>query len=109
MKALILVLFIVTGVQAAPLCEVYGISDSPQALHCRFAGDKLDLSCRNGIYILGTEVVEGAYHLEVEEGPTPLVFRTKTGEMTVVLESGRQHPAELARGRKKLNGKCSLP
>lgn len=109
MKFFIISFFLTSQVFGARLCEVYGISDSPQALDCSFSSEKLDLRCRNGIYFLGNEAVDGAYHMEVEEGPTPLAFRTKTGEMIVVLEGESTHPATLARGRKKIKGNCRLP
>jgi hypothetical protein len=69
-------------------CEVYGISDSPQSLHCSF--DKLDivLSCdrENGTYYLNSSPVKVAYHLEVEHGPVPLVFKSGEMELVVVMK-----------------------
>lgn len=61
-----LILFLLTvNVHAAPLCEVYGISDSPQSLKCTFSRDNLHLACKEGIYYLGPEMVEAAFHYEV--------------------------------------------
>lgn len=108
MKKLFLLSLISLHSFAAPLCEVYGISDSPQALTCTFQNEKINLTCENGKYILGDETVEAAFHLEVEDGPTPLVFRTRTGEMTVTFTSGRKNEAVLSREGKKLSGNCRL-
>ncbi len=108
MKIIFALSFLSFNAYAANLCEVYGISDSPQALECTFQREKIGLSCSNGTYILDNESVEMAYHLEVEEGPTPLVFRTKTGELTVTLSTGRNHEAVLSRDGKKLSGNCRL-
>lgn len=47
-----------------------------------------------------------AYHLEVEEGPTPLVFKTKDSELTVVIQSKADILAELVRNRTHMNGTC---
>ncbi len=102
----VLLLLLSSRTYAAPLCEVYGISDSPQALTCKFQRDKIDLACLDGSYFLDGELVEMAFHLEVEEGPTPLVFRTKSGDLTVTLNSGRHHEAVLSRHGKKLIGNC---
>jgi hypothetical protein len=93
---------------AAPACEVYGISDSPQAVTCTFGDYKLEISCRNGVYQLNDEPVEAAYHMEVEEGPVPLVFKSKTMELTVNLKEGRTHQGILSSEGKKLKGKCRL-
>jgi hypothetical protein len=93
---------------AAPLCEVYGISDSPQSLTCSFRNELINLTCLNGIYSLGGETVEAAFHLEVEDGPTPLVFRTKSGDLTVTMTSHRKNEAVLSREGKRLSGNCRL-
>lgn len=93
---------------AGTLCVVFGISDSPQALTCSFGNEKLELTCKDGTYILGDETVEEAYHMEVEEGPTPLVFQVKSGELTVIIDSGRRHEAVFSRDGKKLKGNCRL-
>ncbi len=106
MKILFVLSFLSFNTYAANLCEVYGISDSPQALKCTFQREKIVLSCSNGTYLLNSEAVEMAYHLEVEEGPTPLVFRTKNGELTVTLNSELNHEAVLSRDGKKLSGHC---
>jgi hypothetical protein len=93
---------------AGTLCEVYGISDSPQALTCRFQREEIKLTCDDGTYLLGGVTVEAAYHLEVEEGPTPLVFHTKRGDLTVTLNSGRHHSAFFSMDGKKVRGNCLL-
>ena len=108
MKKIFLLFFITLNAEAATLCEVYGISDSPQGLNCIFARKKHDLTCKDGTYFLGHETVEAAFHYEVEDGPVPLVFKTKTRELTVTLDSGKQHRATLFLGGKKLRGNCRL-
>ncbi len=88
------------------LCEVYGISDSPQSFTCRFQGEELNLSCKEGIYQLNDQVVDNAYHLEVEEGPVPLVFHSPGYELTVITGKGRRHEATLRSNGKSLSGTC---
>jgi hypothetical protein len=71
-------------------CRVDGISDGPQALSCTLSDKShLELSCLNGKYQLKhnqgkPQVIEVAYHLEVEEGNTPMVFRGPEGSLQVV-------------------------
>ena len=64
-------------------CAVEGISDSPQALHCSFEDRHLQLTCMNGKYLLGHEPVLYTWHEEVEEGNSPLVFKTATVVMKI--------------------------
>lgn len=106
MKFLLAAILISTYAHAGTLCEVYGISDSPQSLNCHFSGTALDLTCKDGVYYVGTSVVEAAFHYEVEEGPVPLVFKTASSELVVTLGEGINHPATLQSGRRKLRGKC---
>ena len=107
MKSLFVLLFSFSAVAGTP-CEVYGISDSPQALHCTMARGKVELSCREGVYYLNETEVEAAFHYEVEEGPVPLVFKTASEELVVTIGNGRTHKATLASGRKKSRGSCHL-
>lgn len=88
------------------LCEVYGISDSPQKLNCSFPNLTIALTCVKGTYFLNSTRVSTAYHLEVESGPTPLVFDAKEMELTVVMNSKVNITAELAREGRSLQGKC---
>ncbi len=88
------------------LCEVYGISDSPQSLSCRFQREELELTCKEGVYQLNDEAVDVAYHLEVEEGPVPLVFHSSQYELTVLTGKGRRHQATLLRDGKSITGNC---
>lgn len=108
MKALVALIFLSLNAKASVLCEVYGISDSPQTLVCAFGDEKMKLTCRKGTYFLDDEAVEVAFHLEVEEGPTPLVFRTQSGELTVTMLDGRRHDATFSRDGKKMSGSCRL-
>lgn len=87
-------------------CEVYGISDSPQKLSCTFKNQKLELTCKNGTYYLNKSKVSMAYHLEVEDGPVPLVFRAPDMQLTVVIESKVDIEAELEKGRTSILGTC---
>ena len=88
------------------LCEVYGISDSPQNFSCRFQREEMNLSCKEGIYQLNDEPVEAAYHLEVEDGTVPLVFKSANSELTVISGKGRRHQATLLRDGKPISGNC---
>ena len=88
------------------LCEVYGISDSPQSFSCRFQREELNLSCKEGVYQLNDEAVDTAYHMEVEDGPVPLVFHSPQYELTVITGSGRRHRATLVRDGKSISGNC---
>lgn len=106
MKVIIFIFLLSLNAKAATLCEVYGISDSPQSLKCRFSREDLALSCREGIYYLGEQIVEAAFHYEVEEGPVPLVFKTKERELIVTLSSGRNHKASLTGIGSKQRGNC---
>ena len=87
-------------------CEVYGISDSPQHLSCKMGFKKIELTCREGVYFVNEDRVEAAFHLEVEEGPTPLVFKTAVSELTVLIKSESRIDAELGKGGKKSHGHC---
>lgn len=108
MKIFLLSLLFFTTAKASPSCEVFGITDSPQSLTCEFGRDKISLSCRDGVYYVGDDVVEEAFHYEVERGPVPLVFKTKHHELTVTLGSRRQQKASLnGNGTQKL-GRCKL-
>jgi hypothetical protein len=107
MKYLILsILLSLPALSMARPCEVYGISDSPQKLSCTFPAQKIALTCVNGNYFLNSSKVKTAYHLEVESGPTPLVFEAKELEMTVVIDSKIDIKAELVRNGRSLQGTC---
>lgn len=107
MRFLILISFLFFLPNAfAKKCEVFGISDSPQKLSCTFPGLSVNLSCRNGVYFLNSTRVNQAFHLEVEEGPTPLVFKTNDSELTVVIESKVDILAEIVRKGIRHNGTC---
>ena len=103
--SLLLMLFTLPQVFAAE-CKVYGISDSPQKLSCTFSAQKIALTCVNGNYFLNSSKVNTAYHLEVESGPTPLVFEAKELEMTVIIDSKIDIKAELVRNGRSLQGTC---
>ncbi len=88
-------------------CKVYGISDSvPQSLSCTFDKSKVSLSCKSGEYYLDEVKVSSAYHMEVEDGPTPLAFKTTEKVLTLTVESKSSIQAELEVDGKVLNGTC---
>lgn len=91
-------------------CEVYGISDSPQSLDCKFSGKKVSLRCEGetGAYTINGEAVEVAYHEEVEEGPSPLVFKSPRRTLRVLMYSSKNISASLHEGPVTLNGKCQF-
>lgn len=89
---------------AAKLCKVYGISDSPQTLHCSFPEREIHLSCDDGKYFLNTSPVSTAFHMEVETGTVPLVFKTSGMIMTVIMDNPIQ--AQLAKGKAEVQGTC---
>jgi len=87
-------------------CKVYGISDSPQKITCQFGTETIHLSCKQGTYFLNQSKVNVAFHMEVEDGAVPLVFRASNLELTVVMQSKVDIQAELVRGRLSRNGQC---
>lgn len=87
-------------------CKVYGISDSPQKLTCQFGAETIRLSCQKGTYFLNQSKVNLAFHMEVEDGAVPLIFRASDLELTVIMQSKIDIQAELVRGRLIRNGQC---
>ena len=87
-------------------CEVYGISDSPQTLDCTFKTGPVAVRCHNGDYYLNDSKVKMAYHLEVEEGPTPLVFRAPDLQLTVTLQTKAESVAQLDKNGRLIKGRC---
>jgi hypothetical protein len=87
-------------------CKVYGISDSPQKLACAFKQFNLSLSCKQGVYFIDTTKVDMAFHMEVEEGPVPLVFRAPDLQLTVMINSPRNITAELEKSGSAFTGTC---
>jgi hypothetical protein len=87
-------------------CQVYGISDSPQKLSCTFKNLDLNLRCQNGDYYLNTTKVTSAFHLEVEEGPVPLVFKAPNLQLTVIIDTKVDILADLERAGHTISGTC---
>lgn len=87
-------------------CEVYGISDSPQRLSCKFENQDLELTCRQGQYRLNQSPVQEAYHMEVEEGPVPLVFKARDKKLTVLIQDENHIEAELQSEKLSFIGTC---
>lgn len=109
MKLIIPFFFLVFSMTAeafAKQCKVYGISDSPQKMRCSFKGLDLNLSCQNGDYYLNASRVSLAYHMEVEEGPVPLVFKSPDMQLTTLIHSKRHIRAELEKSSTILFGRC---
>lgn len=109
MKGLYLIILVslMTGNAFAQKCEVFGISDSPQKLHCSFDGVQIDLRCKTGKYFLNSVPVKAAYHYDVEYGSVPLVFEANDMKLIVVIESKVDIMADLERkGRKTITGNC---
>lgn len=108
----VLTLFLLTFSLSLPLfaqsklCEVYGITDSPQKLDCSLGGDSVKLRCREGVYYLNESEVTVAYHEEVEEGPTPLIFRTADSKLSIMMYSSRKIEGQLSRDSRSLSGTC---
>jgi uncharacterized beta-barrel protein YwiB (DUF1934 family) len=108
MKKLLVLPFLVTIMSTAFArdCKVYGISDSPQKLTCKINNSIMNLRCIDGDYFLNASKVSVAYHMEVEEGAVPLVFKASDMQLTVVMESKVDIQAELLKGRKTFTGTC---
>jgi hypothetical protein len=89
MKIFFLLVFIysLNSMASKTSCSVDGISDSPQAAVCDFPGKSFVLSCVEGKYYLGTELVESTWHEEVEEGSSPLVFKTSVSILKMTQQS----------------------
>ena len=105
MKLLILLLPILTSFSAySRPCAVYGISDSPQRLSCHFPQLTVKLSCQRGTYYLNENKVNLAFHMDVEEGSVPLIF--KSSGMTLTVMMGPIIQAELQMDKTEMNGTC---
>lgn len=105
---LIMTIFLVSLMAEASAadCKVYGISDSPQKLNCIFKNLNLALTCKNGQYYLNTSRVSVAFHMEVEEGAVPLVFRAPDMELTVMINTPTDIDAELNKSGNAITGTC---
>lgn len=107
MKFLIMSALLLSSLSAlAKPCKVYGISDGPQSLGCQFGEEVVQLTCQKGSYYLNAVKVDMAFHLETEEGPSPLVFKNDEQTLTVILENDGSYLAELERGQEYLSGTC---
>lgn len=105
---LIFTIFLVSLMSKASAteCKVYGISDSPQKLNCTFKKLNLALTCKDGHYYLNTSRVSVAFHMEVEEGAVPLVFRAPDMELTVMINTPTIIDAELTKSGTAITGTC---
>jgi len=107
MKFLCLTFLVLSSLPAyAANCKVYGISDSPQKLSCSFKALDIKLSCREGQYYLNNSLVSDAFHFEVEEGPTPLVFKAPDMQLVVVINSKRDIQGEVEKSGITYFGRC---
>jgi hypothetical protein len=87
-------------------CKVFGISDSPQKLKCRFKTFDLNLSCHRGHYFVNNDRVVRAYHLDVEDGAVPLVFDTSHSKLTIMMNSKVDIKALLKMKNRIYSGTC---
>lgn len=105
MKILILSFLFLFSFGSWAKCKVYGISDSPQKLTCKFPELEVRLTCKLNTYYLNSQKVNLAFHMEVEEGAVPLVFKTNTGVTLTVLPEA-QILAEYNDGKVQMEGTC---
>jgi hypothetical protein len=101
---LFLAVFALARAQAAAPCKVFGISDSPQKLHCNFPNRDVALTCAAGKYLLNGSPITTAFHMDVEEGTSPLVFKFPEGSLTVMMDD--PVTAELDLGKAQTQGLC---
>lgn len=107
MRTFILLLFcLLPSLVFARDCEVYGISDSPQSLSCTFKRTQVKLRCQDGTYYLNQSKVDMAFHMEVEDGPVPLVFKAPSMQLTVLMHSKTHIEAELEQKGRIIMGSC---
>lgn len=106
-STLALALSLMAPAFGAKPCKVYGISDSPQTLNCSFPDRQILLTCQNGKYFLNQTPVTMAFHLEVETGTVPLVFKVEDITMTVLLNDPIE--AGLEMGKAEVKGSCKRP
>jgi len=112
MKNLLFALLIPASVFAAD-CEVGGISDSPQSMTCEIGQEKtlekLSLVCDDGSYKISwrgkTFDVTDAYHEDVEEGSSPLVFIAEKLTLRTVSFTSYSS-AQLVSDGKGMIGRC---
>ena len=90
-------------------CQVDGISDSPQELHCRLKKLSINLTCQQGSYFLNGAPVTEAFHFDVEKGPSPLVFKGVDFELIVVMVRKSLITAEFIQKGKTIKGLCKSP
>lgn len=112
-KVLLASFLLIPAISWSMGCEVDGISDSPQSMSCYIHNGKLigklDLSCEDAKYHLKWKgkkrEVTTAYHEDVEQGSSPLVFMAD--EMSLTTVSYKVYStAELVIGEKTYSGLC---
>ncbi len=105
LKVFIFVMLFTSVLQAeAQVCRVYGITDSPQKLTCHFSEMNVALRCVSGQYYLNRSPVTLAFHMDVEDGPVPLVFKSSDMQLTVLMEDVIKGELELS--KLQLSGTC---
>lgn len=92
--------------RAEKRCAVYGISDGPQNLECKFPKRLVSLKCKDGKYFLNEFPVHSAFHLEVEEGSNPLVFKATSSTLTVTNVGKNVFSANFAINKLDVEGTC---
>lgn len=107
MKLLLVILALASSTLAsASACKVDGISDSPQGMTCKFKDRLINLTCQKGVYFLNEDLVNVAFHMEVEVGAVPLVFKADAMTLTAVQINKSKYEAELQVGRTSMTGVC---
>lgn len=107
MKLVCIILFVFLSSSAfAQACKVYGISDGPQKLSCSFKNLDIRLHCLKGRYYLNNSLVSDAFHMDVEEGASPLVFKTPSMQLTVIINSKKNIEGELEMSGMSYFGRC---
>jgi len=109
LKPALAFLFLLSFAAQAQDCKVYGISDSPQKLTCAFEDlrETYHLTCKKGQYLLNETPIKVAFHLDVESGPSPLVFKGENLQLTIMINSRSNITAELQLEKIEVTGKCN--
>ncbi len=106
MRLILGCIFLLSVSSAFAACKVDGISDSPQKLNCTFPKlPSIRLSCVDDKYNLNwnnvNHKVQVAFHMDVEEGDSLLVFKAEKLTLTVDGKAGYLEAAGI-----ETAGKC---
>lgn len=67
---------------------------------------KLTCDSTNGSYFINGAPVEVAYHEEVEDGPTPLIFKAGETSLRIMIYSSDSISGEFVENSKSISGRC---